>query len=195
MRLAMPFVAILSFASCAAAQTMQPPIDVNRHPVPLSGQTPEPAGTQTSPVAPHVMGPRMKMSPPPVLLQSDVRAKLDALIPEAQSKGSASATLADYGTYRMQLSVRAQSGGAEVHAHWDDVMMVEAGSATLVTGGTVVDGTTNADGETHGAKIDGGQTQTLNAGDSVTIRAGTPHQILLPAGTVYEALVVKVHEP
>lgn len=177
MRVAIPCIAVLSFAACAAAQTMQPPIEVNRHPVKLTSAPPLPGAK------------------PEAFLQQDVKARLDALVPEAQSKGSAGATLVDYGTYKMQLSVRAQSGGAEVHAHWDDVMVVEAGSATLVTGGTVVDGTTDADGETHGSKIEGGETQTLNAGDTVTIRAGTPHQILLASGTVYEALVVKVHEP
>jgi mannose-6-phosphate isomerase-like protein (cupin superfamily) len=132
---------------------------------------------------------------PSVLLQQDVKARLDGLVPGAKASGSSGATLVDYGSYKLQLSVRTASGGAEVHAHWDDVMVVEAGSATLVTGGTVVGGNTDADGETHGAKIEGGQTQTLAAGDTVTIRAGTPHQILLAPGTVYEALVVKVHEP
>jgi hypothetical protein len=29
----------------------------------------------------------------------------------------------------------------------------------------------------------------------VTVRAGTPHQILVTAGTVYGAVVVKIHEP
>jgi hypothetical protein len=29
----------------------------------------------------------------------------------------------------------------------------------------------------------------------VTVRAGTPHQILLAPGTTYGAMVVKIHEP
>ncbi len=132
---------------------------------------------------------------PSVFLQKDVEAQLAALIPDARTKGSSGATLVDYGSYKIQLSVRAASGGAEVHAHWDDVMMVEQGSATLVTGGTVVGGTTDSDGETHGAKIEGGNAQTLAPGDMVTVRAGTPHQILLAPGTIYAALVVKIHEP
>jgi mannose-6-phosphate isomerase-like protein (cupin superfamily) len=124
-----------------------------------------------------------------------VKARLDTLVAAAKASGSSGATLVDYGSYKLQLSVRTASGGAEVHAHWDDVMVVEAGSATLVTGGTVVDGTADANGETHGAKIEGGETQALTAGDTVTVRAGTPHQILVAPGTVYEAMVVKVHEP
>jgi mannose-6-phosphate isomerase-like protein (cupin superfamily) len=172
--------AILSLAVGAAAQsgqTAQPTYEVNRHPVPLSALVPQDGAK------------------PNVLLQDDVKARLDALVPAAKATGASGATLVDYGSYKLQLSVRTASGGAEVHAHWDDVMMVEAGSATLLTGGAVVGGSTDENGETHGQKIDGGQTQTLSAGDMITVRAGTPHQILLTAGTVYEAVVVKVHEP
>jgi mannose-6-phosphate isomerase-like protein (cupin superfamily) len=162
------------------------------------------AAQNTQPAPPHVPGPmgQMIQSVPPapganpsVLLQRDVKARLDAMISAAKVAGSSSATLVDYGSYKLQLSVRTQSGGAEIHAHWDDVMVVEAGSATLVTGGAVIDGSTSTDGETHGTKIEGGQTQSLNPGDMVTIRAGTPHQIHIDPGTIYEALVVKIHEP
>jgi len=116
------------------------------------------AAAQTTPAAPHVLGPvgTLSQTPPPdarlrpsVLLQKNVQARIDSLIPEAKRRGSVGLTLVDYGTYQIQLSVRAASGGAEVHAHWDDVMTVEEGSATLVTGGTVVDGKTDADGETR----------------------------------------------
>lgn len=131
----------------------------------------------------------------PVFLQKDVKARIEKLIPEAKTKGSSGATLADYGSFKVQLSVRSTSGGAEIHAHWDDVMLVEQGSATLITGGTVPDAKTNADGETHGAKIAGGQEQELHAGDTVTVKAGTPHQLLIPVGTIYSSVVVKIHEP
>ena len=114
---------------------------------------------------------------------------------DAIRTGSAGATFVDYGTYKLQLSERTASGGAEVHAHWDDVMMVQAGSATLITGGTVVDGKTGADGETRGLRIEGGRSQALAPGDMVTVRAGTPHQILVPSKTIYRALVIKIHEP
>jgi mannose-6-phosphate isomerase-like protein (cupin superfamily) len=180
MKLTISVMAVLSLATMTAAQngqSAQPPIEVNRHPMPLSDTIPQ-TGVK-----------------PGILLEADVKARLDTLIPAAQATGSSGETLADYGSYKLQLSVRTRSGGAEVHAHWDDVIVVEAGSATLITGGTVAGGNTDGDGETRGTKIDGGQTQTLSAGDMVTIRAGTPHQILLEPGIVFEALVVKVHEP
>jgi mannose-6-phosphate isomerase-like protein (cupin superfamily) len=59
----------------------------------------------------------------------------------------------------------------------------------------VPDAKTNADGESKGEKIVGGQQQTLSAGDLVTVHAGTPHQLLIPVGTIYGSVVVKVHEP
>jgi mannose-6-phosphate isomerase-like protein (cupin superfamily) len=130
-----------------------------------------------------------------VVSTADLHAQLDKLAADAKTKGSSGANLEDYGSYKIGLSVRTVSGGAEVHAHWDDVMTVEQGSATLITGGTVVDGKTGDDGETHGSGIDGGQSQKIGPGDVLTIRAGTPHQLILEPGTIYGAVVVKVHEP
>lgn len=130
-----------------------------------------------------------------VFPSGDLHQQLARLADQARAKGSSGATLEDYGSYKIQLSVRTTSGGAEVHAHWDDVMIVEEGSATLITGGTVVDGKTNADGETHGLKIEGGHSQVIRPGDILTVRAGTPHQLILAPDTVYGAVVVKVHEP
>ena len=122
------------------------------------------------------------------------RAQLEALTAQAKSSGSAGVTLADYGSHKLQISVRTTSGGAEIHAHYDDVMIVEQGSATIITGGTVVDAKTNQDGETKGSSIQGGQSRTIAAGDIVTVNAGIPHQIIVPTGTTYRAFVIKVKE-
>lgn len=131
----------------------------------------------------------------PIFARGELHAQLAKLAEQARATGSSGATLEDYGTYKIELSVRTKSGGAEVHAHWDDVMTVEEGSATLITGGTVVDAKTGADGETHGEKIEGGHSQVIRPGDFLTVRAGTPHQLILPPHTVYGAVVVKIHEP
>lgn len=132
----------------------------------------------------------------PVVVFPDnaVHQQIAQLVATAREKGSSGATLADYGSYRIQLSVRTKSGGAEVHAHWDDVMMVERGHATLITGGTVAGAESKPDGETLGTKIEGGQSHKLGPGDVFTVRAGTPHQTIVAPGVVYAAVVVKVHE-
>lgn len=146
------------------------------------------AAAQTAPdAAPH---------PPSIVFpEHDLHQKIAQLVAIAKEKGSSGATLVDYGSYRIQLSVRTQSGGAELHAHWDDVMMVKQGHATLITGGTIVGAQSKPDGETVGAKIEGGQPHELGPGDVFTIRAGTPHQTIVPPGVIYVAVVVKVHEP
>lgn len=129
-----------------------------------------------------------------VFSSQQIGAQLEQLVPKAKDKGSSGLTLADYGSHRVQLSVRTASGGAEIHAHFDDVMIVEQGSATLITGGSVVNPKTSQDGETQGMAIQGGKSQTISKGDIVTVNAGIPHQLLVPAGTTYSAVVIKVRE-
>lgn len=129
-----------------------------------------------------------------VFSAAQIKALLATLGAQFATNGSPGTTLADYGSHKLQLSVRTASGGAEIHAHFDDVMIVQQGSATLITGGTVLDPMTNPDGETHGISIQGGQSRAISTGDVVTVNAGVPHQILVPAGTTYSALVIKVRE-
>jgi len=129
-----------------------------------------------------------------VFPSADVHGELAKLVDEAKAKGSSGSTLGDYGTHAIKLSARTTSGGAEIHAHFDDVMLVTEGKATLITGGTVIDGHTGSDGETRGASIQNGIVQTISVGDVVHIPAGTPHQLIIAPGTAYSALVVKVKE-
>ena len=77
--------------------------------------------------------------------------------------------------YMVHTSRREQAGQAEVHARDTDVIYVTGGSATFVTGGSVVDGKATAPDETRGAAIDGGETRSLVKGDVVIVPAGTPH--------------------
>jgi mannose-6-phosphate isomerase-like protein (cupin superfamily) len=129
-----------------------------------------------------------------VFSSSEIHGKMAQSAEQAKVKGSGGVVLGSYGSHAIQLSARTASGGAEIHAHFDDVMLVTEGSATLVTGGTVVDGHTNSDGETHGTSIKDGVSQTVSAGDVIHVPAGTPHQLLITPGTPYSALVIKVKE-
>ncbi len=129
-----------------------------------------------------------------VFTSAEVRGQLTQLAEQAKTKGSSGSTLGDYGSHALKLSERTVDGGAEVHAHFDDVMLVIEGKATLITGGTVIDAHTGADGETRGAGIRDGVAQVIAVGDVVHIPAGVPHQLLIPPGTTYSALVIKVKE-
>lgn len=124
----------------------------------------------------------------------DIQKQLADLAPKAQSSGSSGSTLGDYTSHQLKLSVRTSSGGAEIHTHYDDVFVVTQGHATLITGGTVEDPKTDADGETKGPSIRDGNTQVISAGDVVHIPAGTPHQLKIAPGMLFSTLVVKVKE-
>lgn len=120
-------------------------------------------------------------------------AKLAA---DAKAKNSGS-TGADWGTYQnhaLKLSYRRGNGQAEVHVHLADIMVVTGGSATIITGGTVVEPKNDNPNEIKGKSIDGGTRQVLKDGDIIHIPAGTPHQLLLDQGTDFQAFVVKVHD-
>jgi glc operon protein GlcG len=91
----------------------------------------------------------------------------------------------DYGSesFRVKASSRSKLLDAEIHMEWTDVIYVQKGSATLVTGGRLSNDTTPKtfpDGrpfnETKmGSSIIGGQSRHISAGDVVVIPAGTPH--------------------
>ena len=92
---------------------------------------------------------------------------------EAFAKG---AVLFDQGErYMVHATRRDGAGQAEVHAQDTDIIYVLDGTATFVTGGTVVDPKTTAPDEVRGVSIDGGETRQLTKGDVVIVPAGTPH--------------------
>lgn len=132
--------------------------------------------------------------PAQVFSHTNLDRQFAELLPASQKKGSSGATLGDYGTHALRLSVRSVSGGAEIHAHFDDVMVVLDGSATLITGGAVVDPKTDAHGETKGKGIVNGVSRTVSKGDVIHVPAGTPHQLILAKGGTFSAFVVKVRE-
>ena len=125
---------------------------------------------------------------------NDVAGQLAALAQQAKSSGSGGATLGDYKSHAIKLSVRTASGGAEVHGHFDDIFVVTGGSATLITGGTVLDPQTSTDGEIKGSSIQDGKTQKIAEHDIVHIPAGTPHQLVIAPGDVFSTIVVKIRE-
>lgn len=129
-----------------------------------------------------------------VFTGKNVTAQLDSLSSAAVASGSNGATLGDFQSHAIKLSVRTSSGGAEIHAHFDDIFLVTGGSATLITGGRVLQPQTTPDGETKGSAIEGGIRQEIHEGDVVHIPAGVPHQLLIAPGETYRSIVVKVKE-
>jgi mannose-6-phosphate isomerase-like protein (cupin superfamily) len=124
----------------------------------------------------------------------DIAAQLATLAQASKASGSNGATLGDYTSHAIKLSVRTANGGAEIHAHYDDIFVVTEGKATLITGGTVTNAQSGNDGETKGSSIQGGKSQTITKSDVVHIPAGTPHQLIIAPGDLFSTIVVKVKE-
>ena len=108
--------------------------------------------------------------------------------------GSASETLERYPRHYTMLAFRSRSGIGEEHWNYADLFVILDGSATVVTGGELVDAKTTAPGELRGSSVKGGSRQEVKAGDIVHIPAGTPHQMLLPEGATVTYFVVKIQE-
>ena len=118
------------------------------------------------------------------------------LIKAKQSEsGSAGVTLAKYPGHYTMISARSKSGGAEVHAHFSDFLIVVDGEGTELTGGTVVEPKEGADGETRGLRLEGATSHTLHKGDVIHIPAGTPHQAIEAPGQTLTLFVIKVEKP
>jgi uncharacterized protein GlcG (DUF336 family)/mannose-6-phosphate isomerase-like protein (cupin superfamily) len=85
------------------------------------------------------------------------------------------APLVEVDGYKVHASHRAEAGKVEVHAQDTDIIYVLEGSATLVTGGTVVDGKTVEPDEIRGAAIRGGDSREIRKGDVIIVPNGVPH--------------------
>jgi mannose-6-phosphate isomerase-like protein (cupin superfamily) len=91
------------------------------------------------------------------------------------------------------ITTRNKSGQVEQHADWEDHMFILDGEATLVLGGTIVNGKTTGPGETRGDSSKGGKSFTVHAGDYVYVPINTPHQMQIAAGKSIKYAVVKTH--
>ena len=129
-----------------------------------------------------------------VLSGQKIAAELADLEQTSKPSGSSGATVGDYQSHSIRLSVRTASGGAEVHSHFDDIFVVTGGNATLITGGSVVNPQTDAAGEIKGTRIQDGTSQKITRDDVVHIPAGVPHQLIIDPGNTFSAIVVKVRE-
>jgi len=77
--------------------------------------------------------------------------------------------------YMVHTSRREGPGMVEVHTKDTDILYVLKGSATIVTGGTMVDGKPIAADEIRGREITGGESRKLVPGDAMIIPNGVPH--------------------
>ncbi len=94
-------------------------------------------------------------------------------------------------SYKVSAGRRVTGGTAELHEHDTDLFYVVEGSATFVTGGTLVEPKESGPGEIRAKGITGGAERHLAKGDVIVIPKGVPHQFTAVEGT-FLYYVVKV---
>jgi mannose-6-phosphate isomerase-like protein (cupin superfamily) len=110
----------------------------------------------------------------------------------ADPRHLAVSNIKDFPNENFILAHREADGVPEVHETQVDVILVQSGSATLLVGGTLVNGETVSPHEKRNGTIRGGVRQKLEPGDVVRIPAGMPHQLFLDGAHEITYLVVKV---
>ena len=103
------------------------------------------------------------------------------------------ATIAEQRNYKVMTAHRTERGTAEAHRNFTDIFYIVQGETVLVTGGKIMDETTQDPDEPRGAAIEGGDTRKMSAGDSIIIPAGVPHWMKEVYGTLHY-YVIKVRK-
>jgi mannose-6-phosphate isomerase-like protein (cupin superfamily) len=122
---------------------------------------------------------------------SEIKGLGKSLAPKLGEKHSVSQQLANVGNYSFMVAYREGLGEAEYHETQADIFFVQSGSATLLYGGTLVDGKTTAEHEMRAPSIRGAMEKKLSAGDVVTIPAKVPHQMKADKDFTYFVVKVK----
>ena len=125
-----------------------------------------------------VAGPSLwaQTAPASFLSGAEVLARLEQAASTSPEMMVARMTNTD--SYRVNVVKRTAPQGAIAHAVGTEVHYIIEGTATLVTGGTIVRaaGASTATGPTSAAAtIRDGQTRTVQAGDIVLVPVNTPH--------------------
>ncbi|MDB4883764.1 MAG: hypothetical protein JWL95_2530 [Gemmatimonadetes bacterium] len=86
---------------------------------------------------------------------------------------------------------RTISSKPEVHARWDDVVIVRSGTGAIELGDSLVGSTYRAPGERAGGRIAGTYRIVVHSGDIVRIPAAVPHAFEVSGADALEYLVIK----
>ena len=130
-----------------------------------------------------------------ILPDQQINSTFNAIRAADPKKPSVSKTVGTFAGHSLSLIQRNANGVVEVHLHKHDMLFVRQGSATLISGGEVVNGKDTGSGEIRGDSIRNGTKRTIQAGDIVQIPATVPHQILLNPGETIAYAAVKVDAP
>ena len=119
-------------------------------------------------------------------------AHLNALADSLPAASLAAIPLGRGSGYTYAFNHRDLTGVIEVHMQWTDVFVIQSGSATLVTGGSLAGAKEASPGEWREGRMSGSTSAKLKPGDVVIIPATTPHQFQLAPGEQVNYLTFKV---
>lgn len=71
-------------------------------------------------------------------------------------------------------------GLVDIHGKWNEQFVIFQGTADMRVGGKLVGAREVSPGEWRGGTIEGGQTYRIGPGDVIWVKAGVPHQMVLP---------------
>jgi mannose-6-phosphate isomerase-like protein (cupin superfamily) len=86
---------------------------------------------------------------------------------------------------------RTESSRPEVHARWDDLVIVKSGTGAIEMGDSLVGSELRAAGERIGGKFHWSYQIVVHAGDMVRIPAVVPHAIIVSEKEPLDYLVIK----
>jgi mannose-6-phosphate isomerase-like protein (cupin superfamily) len=127
-------------------------------------------------------------APATVLTPAQLKSVADSL----PAASLASIPLGRGSGYTYSFNHRDLNGAIEVHMQWTDVFVIQSGSATLVTGGSLAGAKEASPGEWRDGRMTGSTSAKLKPGDVVIIPATTPHQFQLAPGEQVNYLTFKV---
>ena len=107
-------------------------------------------------------------------------ADVTALIAKAKSERkegqpTVAEPMLELGSYNGHLEYRASVGNAAVHEYEAELFYVIDGSATLVTGGKLVNEKRTDPTNLNGSAIEGGTPRAISKGDWILVPENTPH--------------------
>lgn len=123
----------------------------------------------------------------------ELRTEAKKIAPQLRRQRAALTSLGRWPGQSATLLIRDRDGQAEQHANVSDLFIVQEGQATLIVGGAMKGQHAGSKGELRAASIEGGERRTLGPGDIVNIPAGLPHQLLIPSGSRFVYVAVKVN--
>ena len=142
-------------------------------------------------VAPRAAAQATATAPAEVVHAARLKQLGDSLTPGA----SRTAQIGRGPNFTYAITHRDTSGGLERHEAWTDILVIQSGSATILSGGIQEGATETSPGEWRGGTARGATRQKMSAGDVVTTPAGTPHQMLLAPGEQITYIAFKVAAP